>query len=347
MHNISNHIMQSILVSPSMTKEVLEIMFKQLETTTMCDEDNNNCLKYCIKNRYRRGVFYKLCCVCVQYQICGDKLIQCIQSFFYHEKNSEDGTKQKKKKYRLASIQSCIPKLLFNSSLDKTIDGNAARIINTLLLFYETYPKLVIDIIDGIINDLTIKELDAVIKDGTISRYLIDGILDHPQKNEKDISSYTQKLYKKLKGKWIYYAIDRIGKHTVLKLYSLLKYDNQLSLVQELAESYNRLQGCNIGKHISKELGIDEFITNGEHYWKQKYLKSSSDCKKRFIQEVDSGKKKKRKKEVLVDGIHNDGGDEKIIKNENDYDSDKKEKDAVDHDSASRKKKKKKKKKHD
>ena len=60
-------------------------------------------------------------------------------------------------------------------------------------------------------------------------------------------------------------ANDRTGKQVVSKSHSLLKHDNQSSLAQELAETHNRLQGCNVGKRISKELGIDEFIANGEH----------------------------------------------------------------------------------
>ena len=97
----------------------------------------------------------------------------------------------------------------------------------------------------------------------------------------------------------------------MLKSHSFLKYDNQLSLVQEVAEYYGRLQGCNVGKHTSNKLGVDEFVTNGEHCWKQKCLKSSSDCKKMSVQEVNGGRKKKRGKDILVDGVNDDDGEEK------------------------------------
>ena len=297
-HNIANHILQSMLLSPSMTPDLLSTVFQQMETNTI---NEINCLKYCLLHKNRRGVFWRLCCICAKFQLFVDKLIHCIQSTFY------DGEDQKKKKKKTISIQACISKLIFDG---ERMDANGARIINTLMQFYDSSPKSVLNIIDGILN-LDTKQLDQILKDGTISRYIIDGILEHPHSQE--LSSYIQKLYLKKQGSWVYYAIDRIGKFTLLKLYPLLTHENQFLLVKELAEQYGRLQGCGLGKYICGELGVDVFI-EGEHLWKQKFLKGK-----------DKKSKKRKKEEVSSKDEH--------IKNE---DGD-----------GSKKKKKKKKKKHD
>jgi len=267
--NVSNFVLQSVL-SNCHTKEQALFLFGKLETSTILSNNVHvNCLKYSLFEKNRRCVFWRVVGMCTKFQIHQDKIFQSIQTACYDAFMNKDATKKRKKQQKM-NLQDCIPLFVWDTNhQDSTkMDLTGVRIVHQLLHFHNS-PKAS-HILDAIINNFEMHQLETIIKDGTISRYIIDGILDNPQKNTKPFTTYISLLFTKLQGKWASLAVHRIGQYTVIKLFHTLPtITEQTLLVTELANSWNRLQGSTFAENVTLQLNIEEFVLKGEVQWKQ------------------------------------------------------------------------------
>lgn len=136
---------------------------------------------------------------------------------------------------------------------------------------------------------------------GSSTRSVMDGILDGPR-DEPAFSEARKNLLNKLKGQWATLAVDRVGNHTVKKLFhGLTEWEDKASLTAELAQALNRLGGNAMGRSVIEACAVREFL-EGEEAWKSAVRKAQH--RDELVEEIlaigeketKSEKKKKRKR---------------------------------------------------
>jgi len=110
------------------------------------------------------------------------------------------------------------------------------------------------------------------------------------------------RLFKILRGNLVSLSVDRLGHHTITKLFEALNFDAKLELAEELLEGKNRLGGSSIGINVMHKCYIRELIEDGEDGWKEKVKKDLA--KNTFVQDIVEsekiGKKKRKRKRKAV-----------------------------------------------
>lgn len=146
---------------------------------------------------------------------------------------------------------------------------------------------------------------------------IIDGILEGPIK-QKPFADAIKQLNEKLCGRWVALSVERVGHHTVKKMFRVLQsMEDKASLSAELAQGINKLSGNSMGRSVILECAVKDFM-EGEDVWKDAVAKID-ETHNLFndifgeSEELEKQKKKKRK----VDKDHCDLADNKKVKQEN------------------------------
>ena len=121
----------------------------------------------------------------------------------------------------------------------------------------------------------------------------MDGILEGP--TSKDPFHKALKVFlRKLSGSWTSLALDRVGHHTVIKLYKLCSLEGKLAIAAELVKDKNRLSGNAIGRSVSDICYLRQ-LAEGEDAWRESTTNQLA--AENFLDEmVGSSKKRKRKR---------------------------------------------------
>ena len=191
----------------------------------------------------------------------------------------EEETKKKKKQRKKAStvdVKDCVLRLInLRIPVESErigLDAAGARCVYHLLRFT---PRLCEDILNAILDSYSADELLRVAKDGLGSRCVMDGILAGATKTPMFISA-VKGLFTKLEGKWVSLATDRVGHHTVKRMFHALpKIDDKSKLADELSAGGNRLSGNAMGRSILELCTLDLYNDNCKD-WRQKLSKSMS-----------------------------------------------------------------------
>jgi hypothetical protein len=100
----------------------------------------------------------------------------------------------------------------------------------------------------------------------------------------------------KLKGRWVALASDRVGHHSVMKLFSNLNMEDKALLTSELAQGSNRLGGSTMGRSVMEACAVKAFL-DGEQMWNDAVRKLQKDDTwlEDLLEPKDEKKKRKRK----------------------------------------------------
>jgi len=141
----------------------------------------------------------------------------------------------------------------------------------------------------------------------------MDGILEGPT-NQEPFRTATKNLLKKLSGSWTSLAIDRVGHHTVTKLFTSLPVEDKLLLASELVREKNRLGGNSIGRVVMDTCALHKLVES-EDAWREALAKQAE--KEKFLEEILGGinisaADKRRKRKRKRHGKVSDLADERI-----------------------------------
>ena len=189
-------------------------------------------------------------------------------------KKDEDTKKRKKRSKRGLSVEECIPRLLgftpgtFQGDDDfsrLTLDAVGAKALFHVLHFKE---RLMESWAKGIVKIYGTEDLVKIANDGLGSRCIMDGLLDGPSR-----SIVSKSLASKLSERISYLAAERVGHHTVEKLFRALPtYDDKAVMSAELSQSLNRLGSNAMGRSVMVSCAVKEYL-EGESVWKEALAK--------------------------------------------------------------------------
>ena len=134
---------------------------------------------------------------------------------------------------------------------------------------------------------------------------IIDGILEGPT-NLPPFSHATRELSEKLRGQWTSLSVERVGHHTVKKIFMKLNsFEDKAIISSELCNSMRILSGNAMGRSIITHCAVREYM-EGEEIWKSTVKKAME--RESFLKEItmkgsgvggeegDNMKKRKRKR---------------------------------------------------
>jgi hypothetical protein len=300
-HPVSNFVVQTLLTTVR-SKEQAETILKTAEKVIASGVAIDPTKK-------RRGILWRATELAAKYRIEHDGLLKAIRLGFLALKGDsssnaetatdagEDGKKKKqRKKASSVEIKDCIPMLIGlkrNTENDEriTLDAAGCRTVHHLLRFS---PRLCQDVLEGIVQELSTEDLVSIAKDGLGSRCIMDGILDGPVKTPIFAAS-TKDLREKLSGCWASLATDRVGHHTVKKLFKHLpRIDDKAKLVEELVSGGNRLRGNTMGRSVMDACLVDAYEENRKE-WRHKVGKLLSETEEKFMADVTGVSEHKNK----------------------------------------------------
>jgi Pumilio-family RNA binding repeat len=212
------------------------------------------------------------------------RVLQLLTTAFAALQNNgerETRTKWNKCVHRFLAIQKPV-----NDGDRVTVDASAARAVYHLLRFHPENTK---DTIKGIF-EIPVDELELLIKDGLASRCILDGILDG---SGDAFAAAHKRLVTKLEGHWVAIASDRVGHHTVQKLFRKLTSDDRERLLVELINGKNRLNGTSMGRGCLDLVEARVYETKGKDEWCKIVRKKLE--KEHFLDDIIGGNDKKRK----------------------------------------------------
>ena len=303
-HPVSNFVVQTMLTTVR-SKEQAETVLKTVEKVIASGVAIDPAKK-------RRGILWRATELAAKYRIEQDGLLKAIRLGFLACKGdnageastetSEGGKKKKqRKKASSVEIKDCIPILIGlrrNSEDDQriTLDAAGCRSVHHMLRFS---PRLCQDVLDGILKELSSEDLVSLARDGLGSRCIMDGILDGPVKTPI-FSTATKDLREKLEGNWASLATDRVGHHTVKKLFKHLpRIDDKAKLVEELYDAGNRLRGNAMGRSVIDACLIDAYDENRKE-WRHRVGKLQSTTEEKFLADV-TGKTEQKNHQTKVE----------------------------------------------
>jgi hypothetical protein len=272
-HNVSNFVVQTFLTTIR-SKDQAERVLKAIEKVISCGLAVD-------PSKKRRGILWRTCELAAKYRVGQESLLKAVRMGFgsLNESNADDTEKtetsegKKKKQRKKASaleIKDCIPLLINLKSAEADggradIDAAGARAVYQMLHFS---PRLCEDVLKGILEGLSETEIEILAKDGLGSRCILDGILDGPP-NTSNFASAFKSLFIKLQGRWTSLSTDRVGHHSVKKLFHALpKIDDKAKLVEELVDGGNRLNGNAMGRSVAEECLVHIYSENRKEWRK-------------------------------------------------------------------------------
>ena len=317
-HDVANFVIQTLLTTIR-NKNQATRMLKAVDKIVSCGLAVD-------PTKRRRGILWRSCELAAKYRIGQETLLKSIRNGFgslIHQTGeveksgaAEAHKKKERKKTSAVEIMDCIPLLLDlrHSSGDTTrvpMDAAGARAVYHMLHFT---PRLCQDILKGLLDKLTGEQIESLARDGLGSRCILDGILDGPP-NDPSFASAFVSLLSKLNGRWSSISTDRVGYHSVKKLFHALpKLDDKAKLAEELAKGGNRLQGNAMGRSVSEECLVQLYVENRKEW--RKAVTKSYNIKETIItavvlpksedeipneQSANSKRKRKRKRVEKID----------------------------------------------
>eukprot|EP00980_Cylindrotheca_fusiformis_P029198 scaffold22748_cov182-Cylindrotheca_fusiformis.AAC.12 len=323
-HNVSNFVVQSMLTTIR-TKEQAESMLKVVEKVISSGLAVDGAKR-------RRGILWRAVELASKFRVGQDGILKSIRLGFAavnktafeaseQEPDGQDGNKKKKKQRKKATsveVKDCVKTILGLQMPEKEgerviLDAAGARTIYHLLRFT---PRLCEEVLKGCIDEHSGDELLLIAKDGLGSRCIMDGLLDGPIKTPI-FATAAKTLYSKLKGHWVSLSTDRVGHHTVKKLFAALpRIDDKSKLMDELVSGGNRLMGNTMGRGVVEACSVDEYRENPKQ-WRKKIAKlierkdASSFLEKVVTSEGEKQRpKRKRKRKRKGDAVDDGKTDE-------------------------------------
>ncbi|KAL9183612.1 hypothetical protein ACHAXT_004468 [Thalassiosira profunda] len=293
-HGVSNYVVQAILVTVR-NREQVSTMVKCLNgivedgsilpgSGRQETEDDN-----AKPRNARTGIVWRACEMCASTGSSQDQeqiLSALLRGFasLAKEKGGEDDTKsddklrKKRSKAKGLSVEECIPRLLglepgscegggkFAADGSRiTLDAAGARALYHILHFKE---RLRMDWVKGIVNMYGSEDLVKIANDGLGSRCVLDGLLEGPSK-----AIASKLLVPKLMDRLPFLATERVGHHTVEKLFKALPtFEDKAAISAELSHSLNRLGSNKMGRSVMTTLAVKEYL-EGESAWKDALAK--------------------------------------------------------------------------
>ncbi len=315
-HEVSNFVVQTLLTTVR-NKDQATRLLKALEKVISCGLAVD-------PSKRRRGILWRSCELAAKYRVGQETLLKMVRIGFGSMNESGDDTAEnsevadgkKKKQRRKASaleIKDCI-RLLINLKKPEEEGGKAmmdaagARAVYHLLHFS---PRLCEEVLSGILEGFSEVEIEILARDGLGSRCILDGILDGPS-NTPVFATAFKSLFEKLKGRWVPLSTDRVGHHTVKKLFHALpKIDDKAKLVEELVAGGNRLNGNAMGRSVAEECLVKVYGENRKD-WRttitkpqikqDNFLEEISTTKEEQQEKSKSNRKRKRKRPDKEEG---------------------------------------------
>eukprot|EP00978_Attheya_sp_CCMP212_P009032 scaffold21264_cov42-Attheya_sp.AAC.1 len=339
-HDVSNFVIQTLLATARNQEQAEALMVHCIEPLIASG--------YVLdKSNRRGGVLWRATELAAKFRVRQEALLNSIRSGYgalqkdqstatEQDDSKDDGEKKKKirtkKKAVLVDMKDCIPMLLDVKLPAKDgdrlgLDVLGARTVHHLLRFNPT--RICEGTLQGITSNLSQEQLEGIAKDGLGSRCIMDAILDGPTKDAA-FSAAVEQLMERLSGRWVGLSVDRVGHHTVKKLFRALNgFEHKATFTAELANGVNRLGGNAMGRTIMEACAVKEFL-EGEQVWKTALSKLEE--KENWLDDiVNSGnkeqaggvKKRKRKRKknndeskVLSSEQHDSDDDENGIQKE-------------------------------
>lgn len=285
-HDVSNFVVQTLLATTrnaGQTGELLKALGPVIASGLVVDN-----------SKKRRGILWRAVEAAAKYRTGQQAIQQHIVAGFRVVAGSE---------VTVFGLSEIVPLLLCIRQPQRDgdrigLDVPGTRTLHFLLRFE---PKLCKAFLKGILQ-LSVEDLELLSKDGLGSRCVLDGILDGPTK-DSIFQAKIKQLYTSLQGRWVALACDRVGHHTVKKVFrSLLDVNERKKLVTELVEGKTRLQGCPMGRSVMEYCRVYDFISKGENSWASgvsKFLQNEDwlkelVCDTSARREGDAGFKKRR-----------------------------------------------------
>lgn len=123
----------------------------------------------------------------------------------------------------------------------------------------------------------------------------MDSWLDGPSR-----AIASKLLLPKLSGRLSFLAAERVGHHTVIKLFKALPMEEKAVLSAELSQSLNRLGSNAMGRSVMVSCAVKEYLES-EEMWKTALAKQEE--KDSWLDDIvgDSSKNKKKRKRKRQD----------------------------------------------
>ena len=304
-HGVSNFVVQTLLMSVRNKKQVCRMV------KCLCGivEDGS------LMKVNRMGVIWRACEMCATKGSSQDQeqllsaLMRGFAATFQGEKSNakdvEENTRKRRSKAKGMSVEECIPRLLglFSGSgvgeqNRLTLNAEGSRALYHILHFKERLRK---DWVNGIAEIYGRDELSKIANDGLGSACVMDALLDGPAR-----SVASKMLHQKLSDRITYLATERVGHHTVEKIFRALPtMEDKAVLSAELSHSLNKLGSNAMGRSVMVSCAVKEYC-EGESVWKEavskqkgreSWLKEIIGEKETSDDDGDEGKKKRRKKD--------------------------------------------------
>ncbi len=296
-HEVSNFVLQT-LFNTARTRE-------QVERFVKCAEGLITDGYILDKKNQRRGIFFRLVEMAAKHRVGQETILKCMRKGFGALKS--DGSLE---------IKDCIPQLIDFHQPEEgkrfaELDATGARTVYQLLRFV---PRLCGEILHSIVSKYDASELISMCNDGLASTCIVDGILDGPTK-QAVFSEAVTSFFLKLKGRYVALSVERIGHHTVKKIFIRLQnMEHRASLSEELAGGINRLSGNAMGRSVIMDCAVKDFM-EGPEVWSASVKKRIE--RENFLKEIEDGKlgsnggtekkrKRKRKKASGKEGVQED-----------------------------------------
>lgn len=321
-HEVSNFVVQTLFTTIR-NKEQATRMLKAVEKVISCGLAVD-------PSKRRRGILWRTCELAAKYRVGQETLLKVVRIGFGSLNESIDNTepsetsegkkKKQRKKASALEIKDCIP-LLIDLKKPKEdggkamIDAAGARAVYHMLHFS---PRLCEDVLKGIIEGFSEGDMEYLARDGLGSRCILDAIMDGPS-NAPVFATAFKSLFEKLQGRWVSLSTDRVGHHTVKKLFHALpKMDDKAKLVEELVAGGNRLNGNAMGRSVAEECLVKVYSENRKE-WRKAMTKPQSKEEK-FLEEIihtkheEEEEKSKAKRKRKRKRPENDDGEQRSTK---------------------------------
>jgi len=282
-HNVSNFVIQTMLSTirtQEQAKQVLTTLIRTVISTGIALDSSKK----------RRGILWRATELAAKYRLeeQQQEIVTAIHQGFLAITTATTRTTTTN------SIKDWIPMLIGlrrPDSMDEqriTLDVPGCRSVFHLLQFS---PRLCKDVLLGIIEGMSVEDLLSITKDGLGSRCIMDGILDqHGTTTSSIFGTATVDLRNKLSGQWASLATDRVGHHTVKKVFRALpRVEDKLTLVEELSSAGNRLHGNKMGRSVVEACCVDVFVDDGSNNTEWRHKVGRMAKKENFFTELIGG----------------------------------------------------------
>lgn len=293
--NVSNFVVQTVLQTVRTAQQAAAVL-SALEPV----------LPYILDPSHkRRGILWRMVEMAAAFPgDCQEKVLQMIPAAFTALTASGiDGAGKPINKATAVEVPAvklnkCIPALLSIQKPARDGDRVQVDVAGTRALYHmlRFEPSLLCkDTVKGIM-ELAPDEMELLTKDALGSRCVLDGILEGPLKDSV-FALALKRLLAKLQGRWVAVAIDRVGHHTVKKLFRALSdVKDKEVLVKELMEGKNRMNGNSMGRSVLDALEVRAYEMNGEKEWSKLVKKNVEN--EEWLKEIVEGDAKVRDKQA-------------------------------------------------